>query len=227
MLPVSVLVADPNLVVLLGLATLLDGRAGITVVAQISNGAALESAREHQPDVVVLDAALARDDHDHTLLHELTQAARVLVLAHHADRESIREAMLGGATSYLVYGEFTEDELVRAVAATAHGSTQVSPSVLAALLDHRPRRLSPPVNGGRHQEWLFNHGLSRREIEVMDRVARGMTNADIANSLILSEKTIKNYVSRIYTKLGVRNRAEAVAVWFNEGTQTAGPEPVR
>jgi DNA-binding NarL/FixJ family response regulator len=227
MSPVSVLVADPNLVVLLGLATLLDGRAGITVVAQISNGAAtLESAREHQPDVVLLDAALARDDHDHTLLHELAQAARVLVLAHHADRESIREAMLGGATSYLVYGEFIEDELVRAVAATAHGSTQVSASVLAALLDHRPRRLSPPVGGGRHQEWLFNHGLSRREIEVMDHVARGMTNADIASGLILSEKTIKNYVSRIYTKLGVRNRAEAVAVWLNEGTQTAGPEPV-
>jgi DNA-binding NarL/FixJ family response regulator len=60
----------------------------------------------------------------------------------------------------------------------------------------------------------------------MDHVARGMTNADIASGLILSEKTIKNYVSRIYTKLGVRNRAEAVAVWLNEGTQTAGPEPV-
>jgi DNA-binding NarL/FixJ family response regulator len=141
----------------------------------------------------------------------LATQCKVMMLTYSDDEPMVAGAIRAGAHGYLVHGRFEPDELTRAVRDLAGGKRIVSPSVAPVIFDlvargenHEPatRRESGP------------DALTGREREVMTSISRGRSNRDIANELVISEKTVKNHIRAIYDKLGVGSRAEAMAVWL-------------
>jgi DNA-binding NarL/FixJ family response regulator len=110
-----------------------------------------------------------------------------------------------------VHGQFSPIECVDAVVAAAAGRHRVSPPVLDALVEHLR---SAPEPGAPGRDSRGTHGLSRREVEIMEHIVRGRANGHIARALYISEKTVKNHINHVYAKLGTRNRAESIALWL-------------
>jgi len=162
-----------------------------------------------EPHVVLLDltdpghaglAAVAR----------LCQHTAVVVLMDDADSQSMHRAIRAGALGYLVHGQFSAAELSQAVRAAARGEARLTQRAMDTLV-HLVRSLPDP---DRSMAAPQRERLSQREIEVMAHIVRGAANSDIAHDLYLSEKTVRNHVNHIYAKLGVRNRAQAMASWL-------------
>lgn len=211
--PVRVLLVDDNAVVRMGLASLLETSDLVEVVGEAANGQeAIRQAAALHPDVILLDVRMPLAD-GIQVAPRLAAEARVLMLTYSDDPETVAEALRAGASGYLVHGHATPEELVRAVVGTAGGETFLSPGPAAALVAawrDGPRLAAPDRD---------RFGLSTRERELMDLIAAGKGNRDIAAELYLSEKTVKNHINRIYAKLGVTNRAEAVATWLGTATR--------
>jgi DNA-binding NarL/FixJ family response regulator len=202
--PVRVLVVDDNPVVRSGLLALLALDERLDVVGEAGNGdQAITMARALRPDVTLLDIQMPRRD-GLSAAAELTALTKVLMTTFSDTPEVIHAAVDAGAVGYLVHGTFAEDELVACVLAAASGAGVFGAPALAALRSGRPAatRVRP------------DHDLSRRQVEIMDLVAAGRSNADIARELFLAEKTVKNHINHIFARLGVRTRAEAVALWL-------------
>jgi len=208
------------------------------VVAEAADGAqALAYAALHRPDVVLLDVRMPGTD-GLTALPELARATPVMMLTYSREPEVVTEALRRGAAGYLVHGEFTAAELITAVRGVREGRATVSPvvaqasaavssslgvsyepqessshlqSVVAQSSKARPSR----VAGLRRRAagWL-DFGLSSREVEVMDLIAAGMNNRQIAAACFISEKTVKNHINRIFAKLHSSSRSEAIAYWL-------------
>jgi DNA-binding NarL/FixJ family response regulator len=209
--PVRALVVDDDLVVRLGLTSLLEASGRVAVAGEASDGdEALALARQHLPDVVLLDVRLPRCD-GLSVLPRLVELARVLMVTSSDEPAVIAQALRAGATGYLVHGQFTPAECVDAVVAAAAGRHRVSPPVLDALVEHLRSVPKPGAPGGDARN---THGLSRREVEIMEQIVRGRWNGHIARVLYISEKTVKNHINRVYAKLGTRNRAESIALWL-------------
>jgi DNA-binding NarL/FixJ family response regulator len=215
---VRVLVVDDDLVIRKGLVSLLhtDGRA--LVVGEAADRArALELARLRSPDVVLLNLGAPLFEGLHVLA-ELSRSSKVLVLAAGEVAFDVDQALRVGATGYLVHRQFSASELATAVVATAQGRAHLSPGAVLALAEKlRAARAARP--GFPHSSRTGS--LSRREFEIMDHIARGRSNPEIAKTLFLSEKTVKNHVNRIYAKLQVRSRAAAVALWLGAEVDSA------
>ncbi|GAA4783417.1 response regulator [Streptomyces ziwulingensis] len=233
-------VADDNPVVRAGLTALLSGRPDLTVVAEAADGRqACEAAELHRPDVVLLDVRMPGVD-GLAALPFLVRIAPVLMLTYSGESETVREALRRGAGGYLVHGEFTADQLITAVRDVREGRAHLTPTAAGAVLDglrhapsataHAPSppnsaysatdfpisaknlsRMQPPVG----QSSRFR--LSVREAEIMDLIASGMNNQQIAATCFISEKTVKNHINRIFAKLHSTNRAEATAKWHGDG----------
>ncbi|MFG2294901.1 response regulator [Streptomyces sp. NPDC048603] len=220
-----VLIADDNPVIRAGLAALLSRYGDLQVVAQATNGGdALALTRRHRPDVVLLDVRLPGVDGMSALPH-LAQLASVLMLTYSREPEVIRESLLLGANGYLVHGEFTPDDLARAVRDVLTGLAYFTPTAASAVLaDLRARGSSHEQRTvAQSTERVPNHaefGLSSREVEVMDLIASGMSNQQIAATCFISEKTVKNHINRIFAKLQSGSRSEAIARWL--GTIRSG-----
>lgn len=129
--------------------------------------------------------------------------APIMVVATVADEDEAVRTLRAGATSYLVEGRYGPAELLTAVLGTAAGHSHLSPAVLAAVV-RRLQRPDRPAVAGR---------LSRRERQIMELVAEGHATAAIARREFIAEKTVRNHLNSIYTKLGVRSRAEAILAW--------------
>ncbi|MFG2002392.1 response regulator [Spirillospora sp. NPDC048911] len=220
--PLRVLVVDDNPVVRTGLTTLLES-GGVQVVGEASDGAqAIELAQRARPDLVLLDVRMPVMD-GVAAAAPLSALAKVLMLSYDADADVIGAAIRNGAAGYLVHGSFGAAELVAAIMDTVSErssplSPQASRAVVAALREGPGDRPPPePAPADRRAEL----GLSRREAEVMDLIARGRSNGEIAALLVVSEYTVKNHVNRIFAKLGVRARGAAIARWL--GTADAPP----
>jgi DNA-binding NarL/FixJ family response regulator len=202
---VRLLVVDDHPVVRDGIVGMVASDPAIEVVAEASDGAeAVGLARALEPDVVLMDLRMPRMD-GVGAIRELTRlglAARVVVLTTYDAESDVLPAIEAGATGY-VLKDAPREELLRAVHAAASGHAVLAPSVASRLVD-RVRAPEPEL-------------LSARELEVLALVADGATNRVVGERLHLSEATIKTHLLSVYAKLGVNDRAAAVAVGFRRG----------
>ncbi|KJK45136.1 response regulator [Streptomyces sp. NRRL F-4428] len=219
----SVLIADGNPVIRAGLAAILGAAGDVDVTAQAADGReALSLTRRHAPDVVLLDVRMPGVDGISALPH-LVQLAPVLMLTYSKEADIVREALLLGAGGYLVHGEFTADDLVRAVHDAPLGRPHFTPTAASALLAELRASSHPQRDVAQSSERMHNSvdfGLSSREVEIMDLIASGMSNQQIAAACFISEKTVKNHINRIFAKLRSATRSEAIARWL--GTARPG-----
>ncbi len=208
--PVRVLVVDDHPVVRDGIRGMLAGASGIEVVGEAGGGAeAVEQAESLAPDVVLMDLRMPGVDGVAAIREFVRRGlpSRVLVLTTYDTDREVLSAIEAGATGYLLK-DAPRDELVRAVEATARGQAFLSASV-GALLMERVRSPEPEA-------------LTERELEVLRLVASGATNRDIAERMFVSEATVKTHLLHVYAKLGVNDRAAAVAAAYDRGLLTPG-----
>jgi DNA-binding NarL/FixJ family response regulator len=211
--PIRLLIADDHPVVRDGLSGMFAADPDFSVVGEAGDGSqALRLAEAVRPDVILMDLRMPGMD-GVTAIAELARRgnpARVLVLTTYDTDSYVLPAIEAGATGYLLK-DAPRDELLRAVRAAAAGQPVLAPTVAARLMN-RVRAPEPEL-------------LSQRELEVLGLVAAGTTNREAAARLFISEATVKTHLLHIYAKLGVTDRAAAVAEAFNRGLLTpAKPE---
>jgi DNA-binding NarL/FixJ family response regulator len=216
--PIRVLVVDKNRVIRLGIRTLLEGERDITVVGEAGDGReALAQIRRLAPDVVLTEVDLPEVD-GVTVLIDAGERTRLVVLSGVDDAAVITRAVLAGALGYLVYGQFEPAELAGIVRRAAAGQPYLTTTATAALMD-RLRGTALPLPGGGVD------GLTAREREVVELVARGLSNSDIADELSVSVKTVKNHLHHIFERLGVTDRKAAARIWHGHFSTVGGYSP--
>ncbi|MGO9584085.1 MAG: response regulator [Acidimicrobiales bacterium] len=218
-----VVIADDQRVVREGLALLIGLLPGLEVVGMASDGEeVVQLAAEVNPDVVLMDLRMPRCDGVEATrrLRESYPVVKVIVLTTYADDRSVVDALRAGARGFLTK-DAGADEIRAAVAAVERGEAAIDPAVqhhvvnaLARLgtIDERETELDLP------------DGLTMREAEVLELIAAGLANAEIAARLVVSEATVKSHINHLFTKTGVRDRAQAVAYAYRHGL-VAGPNP--
>jgi two-component system, NarL family, response regulator DevR len=204
--PLRLLVVDDHEVVRQGLVSLLDRRAGFEVVAQAGSVAeAIAQAARHQPDVVIMDVRLP-DGSGIEACREIRAAhpeTRVVMLTSYPDEEAVLSAIIAGASGYLLK-QIRGRDLVSGLEAVGRGDSLLDPAVTEKVLE-RVRRLA---SGGASDELAE---LTAQERKILLLVAEGKTNKEIATDVFLSDKTVKNYVSSILSKLNLQRRTQAAA----------------
>ncbi|MFI0421473.1 response regulator [Spongiactinospora sp. 9N601] len=202
--PIRLLIADDHPIVRDGIRGMFTGDPAFEVLGEAADGAqAVALARALNPDVILMDLRMPRMD-GVTAIKELARlgiAARVLVLTTYDTDRDVLPAIEAGATGYLLK-DTGRDELAQAVRTAARGEAVLSPSVATRLLGQVRAPADP---------------LSARELEVLRLIAEGATNREAAARLFISEATVKSHVLHIYAKLGVNDRAAAVATAFRRG----------
>jgi DNA-binding NarL/FixJ family response regulator len=214
----SVLVADDQDLVREGFAMILE-RAGAQVVGQARDGVeAVELAREHRPDVVLMDVRMPRLDGIGATRAVVSEApgTRVLVLTTFDLDEYVVDAVRAGASGFLLK-DVRPDDLVHAVDVVARGESMVAPALARRLLERFATHPPGPSPGA--AVW---DRVSERERAVAVEVARGRSNQEIAAELFLSEATVKTYVSRLFTKLDLRDRVQLVVLAYETGLISVG-----
>lgn len=209
---IRVLICDDQDVVREGLRSILGTAPGIDVVALAENGArAVELFERHKPDVVLMDLNMPVMNGIQATrrLREKYPDARILALTTYDADEWVFDVIRAGAAGYLLK-DTPRAELIRAIEGTANGLTFVDPNVAGKLF----ARVSA---GGNASGSALAADLSARERDIVKLLARGMSNADIAHRLFLSEGTVRNYVSSIFAKLGVADRTQAAIVALQHG----------
>lgn len=207
---ISLLIVDDHMVVRDGLVAMLQREPDLTVVGEARNGReAVDKARELAPDVILMDLRMPELDGVGAMreIREENPDARFLVLTTYDSDEMIFDALDVGAKGYLLK-DTSREELFRAVRAVHRGESLIQPGVAAKVLD-RLSELSHPTSQ--------TAVLSERELEVLQAMAKGAGNREIAASLLVTESTIKTHVSNIFQKLGVNRRTEAVTNALQRG----------
>jgi DNA-binding NarL/FixJ family response regulator len=216
------LIADDQAVVREGIAAILAAHAGLLIAGQAADGAdAVRQAQHLQPDVILMDVRMPVMDGLQATRQILRAAAgpehpRVLMLTTFDLDDYVYEALRAGASGFLLK-DATAAELVHAVRVVAAGDALLAPSVTRRLIAdfaHRPRADPPfPLTLG---------ALTNRESEVLQLIARGLSNTQISDTLVIAEQTTKTYVGRILAKLNLRDRAQAVVLAYETGFVTPG-----
>jgi DNA-binding NarL/FixJ family response regulator len=203
---IRVLVADDQRVVREGLVLLLELLGGIEVVGAAADGEqAMALAADLRPDVVLMDLRMPRLDGVAATrrLRERDPGVRVIALTTYDDEHSVMEAVRAGARGYLTKDAGAE-EIRQALEAVVRGEAAIDPAVQHHLLD--ALATGAPATAG-----TLPDGLTPREAEVLSLIAEGLSNAEIAHRLVVSEATVKSHINHLFTKIGARDRAQAVA----------------
>jgi DNA-binding NarL/FixJ family response regulator len=220
---IRVLIVDDQALVRAGFKMILDAEPEIDVVGEAADGiAGLEAARSLRPDVVLMDIRMPELD-GLEATRRLTSGAggpRVLILTTFDLDEYVYEALRSGASGFLLK-DTPPEQLVQAITVVAGGEALLAPSITKRLIEEFVRtggttRAEPPPG---IQE------LTSRELEVLQLIARGLSNAEIAKELFVSETTVKTHVARVLMKLNLRDRVQAVVLAYESGLVQPGGSP--
>jgi DNA-binding NarL/FixJ family response regulator len=210
---VSVLLADDQRLVRESLATMLGLLDGIELVATASDGEEASAlAAEHRPEVVLMDLRMPRVDGIEATrrLRERQPEVRVIALTTYADDESVLAALRAGARGYLTKDASAED-IRAAIFSVAAGEAALDPAVQHHVVAAVAGDASATGDGGRESsDTALPDGLTPREAEVLALIAEGLTNAEIAERLVVSPTTVKSHINHLFGKAGLRDRAQAV-----------------
>lgn len=215
---IRVVIADDQELVRSGFAMILEAQPDIEVVAEASDGVeALAAVREHRPDVALLDIRMPNLDGIEAARAICAQTdCRVLMLTTFDQDDYVYDALYGGASGFLLK-DVRRDDLVHAVRVVAAGESLLAPTVTRRLISdltaRRPRPNARP-DGLAH--------LTTRERETLKLLGRGLSNAEIAVTMVVSEHTVKTHVSNVLSKLGLRGRVQAVIAAYESGLIAPG-----
>jgi DNA-binding NarL/FixJ family response regulator len=215
---IKVLVVDDQELVRAGFRLILD-KAGMTVVGEAADGVeAIKTTLATMPDVVLMDIRMPRMDGieaTRRILAKAQQPPRVLALTTFDLDEYVYAAVRAGASGFLLK-DISPDDLIHAVRVVARGEAMLAPSLTRRLLERFARQPTP----GAWPESLPS--LSERELAVLKLVAKGKSNSEIGAELYLSEATVKTYVSRLLTKLDLRDRVQIAVLAYESGLVQVG-----
>jgi DNA-binding NarL/FixJ family response regulator len=219
-LDIEVLIVDDQTMVRQSFRAVLDAQPDITVVAEASNGAeAVHAAVRDEPDVVLMDVRMPiMDGLEATrqiLGHPGLDGVRVLMLTTFDIDEYVYGALRAGASGFLLK-DAPLDDLVNAVRVIAAGNALFAPAVTRRLVAEFAARRPDTIKPERADR------LTAQELKVLRLVARGMSNTEIAAALVIVEQTAKTHVSRVFAKLGVRDRAQAIVAAYEMGIVVPG-----
>jgi DNA-binding NarL/FixJ family response regulator len=215
--PVRVLVADDQRVVREGLVTILGLLPEIEVVGAAADGEeAVALAIELAPEVVLMDLRMPRCDGVEATrrIHDQAPSVNVLVLTTYADDRSLLAALRAGARGYLTK-DAGADQVQEAIRAVARGEAAIDPAVQHHLID--AVATGPAETLASEAPPPLPDGLTPREAEVLGLIAEGFSNNEIAAHLVVTEATVKSHINHLFTKTGVRDRAQAVTYAFKHG----------
>ena len=218
--PIRILLADDHTLFRRGIRTMLEQVPDVEVVGEAASGQeAIALAHELVPDVILMDIkmpAVSGIEATRRILQENPHIGIILVTMYD-DPESAFAGMRAGARGY-VLKEAEPDELLRAVEAAQRGEVMLCPIIAEKVLEHFRSGLLPKQPG------LPYDALSQRELEVLQHAAEGLSNKQIAERLVISEKTVKNHVANIFSKLHVNDRTQAVLYALRQGLVRIGDE---
>jgi DNA-binding NarL/FixJ family response regulator len=208
---IRILIVDDNFVARRGLRSFLQTEDDIKVVGEASTGsAAVEWIKKNVSDVVLMDVRMPETDgiEATTEIIKLRPETRILMLTVVDEQATLLRALLAGARGYMVYGRFTPEELIKAIHTIVKGGTIAVPPIAPALLEN----IQSHLNDFRDiADMESMEPLTIREREILSFIAIGKGNREIADVLNIEEKTVKNHINNIYSKLQIKSRYEAIS----------------
>ena len=208
---IRILIVDDNFVARRGLRSFLETESAIAVIGEASTGrAAIEWVKDNAADIVLMDVRMPDTDGIAATaeITKLRPETKVLMLTVVEEQATLLRALLAGGRGYMVYGRFNPDELVKSIRAVSAGEMVTIPPVAPALLDN----IQSHINGFHDVAEMENmEPLTDREKEILNLIALGKGNREIAGTLDIEEKTVKNHINNIYSKLQIKSRYEAIS----------------
>lgn len=223
---VRILLADDHPIVREGLRAVLETQADFEIIAEAANGdEALRIVQEARPDIILLDLEMPLMDGVEAIrrLRQRAVSPRIIVFTAFDNDERIIHAVQAGANGYLLKGA-PREEIFNAIRVTMEGGSLLQPVVASKLLRHMEQHsqhsLPTTSHGVGDQRMSYYEPLTKRELEVLTLLAKGMPNKEIAAHLVITERTAKFHVTSIISKLGATNRTEAVSLAAQKGLIT-------
>jgi DNA-binding NarL/FixJ family response regulator len=218
---IRVLIVDDQSLVRAGFRMILEAEGDVEVVGEASDGAeAIEAAAEHSPDVILMDVRMPNVDGleaTRRLLEGKSEGPRILILTTFDLDEYVWEALHAGASGFLLK-DTPPEQLVDAIRVVASGDALLAPAITRRVIEEFVSR--PPASARRQAPGLDE--LTARELEMLRYVARGLSNAEIAEAAFVSETTVKTHVAHILMKLRLRDRVQAVVYAYEHGIVAPG-----
>ena len=214
---IRILLADDQAMVRSGLRMILESEPDLSVVAEADNGQeAVRLSRREKPDVVLMDVGMPEMDglEATRLIHRESRDIKFVMLTTFDLDDYVYAALRGGASGFLLKDAIADD-LIQAIRIVASGHALIAPSITRRLIDEFASRPEESTVTGLDE-------LTEREREVLVQIARGLSNAEIAEALFVSEATVKSHVSHLLTKLGLRDRVQAVVAAYEAGLVAPG-----